>query len=298
MTEADCKLAEKEFFVDVNRWSYDEHQGERSEFTGLQEGCYYDYKNGGLFYKRSLTVGGGMLRKHPISEPKRMLAENPTVVKVCMRLKESAELGRANKEGKQDEGYWLNKPKAHFKFLQDYRLLSAIESKFVELTGWWPFREDVDDRQFAIHTREIIDKTKFPIISQSSATLDFLRSGKLVCPRDHAITGLESWYDANREDDRKFKIFCGRFENTVMRSCVWGSWTAEKALFNLQCGGDKVLSGIDMIHNAELEDRKFRINCCALGKLPMCAFAPSTKSRLGHFVRFVKRNEGEEHVIA
>jgi len=79
---------------------------------------------------------------------------------------------------------------------------------------------------------------------------------------DGMITGLYSVHD-NEKEDRRWKFMYGSASGV---DCIEQSWTGWKnswdGILSYTCPSNQVLHGIESYHDNELEDRRWKFQCC------------------------------------
>ncbi|BFZ19530.1 hypothetical protein BsWGS_22570 [Bradybaena similaris] len=100
---------------------------------------------------------------------------------------------------------------------------------------------------------------------------------QIQCPDQQVIKTLVSQHD-NHHEDRVWNMLCAAPPNEVkLGECEWSGYINNfDELFEFQCPEDRVIAGIEAIHDNYYEDRKFSFKCCApQGAVAhSCAFTP------------------------
>ncbi|MCF2910716.1 dermatopontin-like protein [Pseudoalteromonas sp. DL2-H2.2] len=91
-----------------------------------------------------------------------------------------------------------------------------------------------------------------------------------TCPRNMFIKGISS-YHQNDQEDRRFKIECGKYTTDSARMYrLNSSWTSYvnsyDQTFNFTCPSEKFIVGIASVHSNSNEDRIFKFACAAMAE--------------------------------
>lgn len=87
---------------------------------------------------------------------------------------------------------------------------------------------------------------------------------KIECPDQQVIRDFQSEHD-NKYEDRVWNIVCAAPPNEIkLGDCEWTGYINNyDGLLEFQCPQEKIIAGIESIHDNAYEDRKYGFKCCA-----------------------------------
>ncbi|CAG5128367.1 unnamed protein product [Candidula unifasciata] len=86
---------------------------------------------------------------------------------------------------------------------------------------------------------------------------------KIECPDQQIIKSLESQHD-NKYEDRVWNMICALATNEIrIGACEWSGYVNNyDELLEYQCADERIIAGIESIHENAYEDRKYSFKCC------------------------------------
>ena len=83
------------------------------------------------------------------------------------------------------------------------------------------------------------------------------------CRNNQAFYRVKSYHD-NRRKDRRWQWNCRTvLKNTKFTNCQWTGWQNDyDQPLMFQCPTNKVLAGVESVHDNRREDRRWKFQCC------------------------------------